>query len=385
MELTRRALLKAGLATPALFALPAAFARAARTARPDRTLVLLKLDGGNDGLNTVVPFADDAYYRSRPGIGIRPADVLRLDDRVGLNPALAGLQSLWDAGELAVLQGVGYPRPDRSHFRSSDIWASGTTGVPERWSGWLGRAELPGLQLDTGPLSLALVGERVVVPSVRDAGSFRVNGRPGEAARLARLADPAESAPDGPLAHIRHTAQQAYRTAHSLEGALSNARGVDAYPATDLGRHLWQIARLVEAGFPARVFGLRLSGFDTHSRQRPGHDALLQTLGDAVGAFFADLGERRERVLLLTYSEFGRRVRENQSGGTDHGAAAPLLAAGGVRGGVHGAHPSLEHLEQGDVIQHTDFRSVYATVLERWLGVDAAPVLGEGFPPLDFV
>ncbi len=395
MRLSRRSVLKLGLAAPALAALPQAFARVANAGRPDRALVLLKLDGGNDGLNTIVPFADDAYHRHRPGIGIPTAEVLRLDDHVGLNPALGGLRALWDEGELAVLQGIGYPHPDRSHFRSTDIWETATTRVPKRWSGWLGRAldtpapaggGIPGLQLDDGPLSLALVGERVVVPSVRDAGRFRVDGGAAARERLARLLlGPSEA---GPLAHIQKAARQAYRTADSLERALSRERRADPYPDSELARHLWQIARLIEADFPARVFALRLPGFDTHSRQRPGHDALLRILGDAVGAFFRDLRRvrRGDRALLLTYSEFGRRVRENRSLGTDHGAAAPMLVAGGgVRGGIHGGHPSLEQLEQGDLVHHTDFRRVYASVLEGWLGIDATRVLDGAFAPLPFV
>ena len=395
MRLSRRSVLKLGLAAPALAALPQAFARVAHSGRPDRALVLLKLDGGNDGLNTIVPFADDAYHRHRPGIGIPAAEVLRLDDHVGLNPALEGLQALWDEGELALLQGIGYPHPDRSHFRSTDIWETATTRVPERWSGWLGRAlDTPapaaggilGLQLDDGPLSLALVGERVVVPSVRDAGRFRVDGGAAVRERLARLL--LGTSDSGPLPHIQGSARQAYLTADRLERALSRERGAADYPATELARHLWQIARLIEADFPARVFALRLPGFDTHSRQRPGHDAMLRTLGDAVGAFFRDLrrARRGDRALLLTYSEFGRRVRENRSLGTDHGAAAPMLVAGGaVRGGIYGRHPSLEQLEQGDLVHHTDFRRVYASVLEGWLEVDAVRVLAGAFAPLPFV
>jgi uncharacterized protein (DUF1501 family) len=386
--LDRRSFLKAALALPAAAAaLPSLFARAVLGAEPsDRVLVLLQLDGGNDGLNTVVPFGDDAYYRARPGLGVPAAQVAKLDDRVGLHPSLGALRAAWDDGALAVVQAVGYPHSSRSHFTSTDVWHTGATDPQGRWTGWVGRMldreappEVPALQLDPGPLSLALVGEKVVVPAVADAERFAV---PGDAGLLLDLAARERS---GAAEHIRRSAAQAYRTAARIEAALRDGKGRDAYPGTDLSVRLWQVARLVQAGLPARVYAVRLAGFDTHARQAAAHPQLLKVLGDALGAFHADLKANglASRVLAMTYSEFGRRVEENRSLGTDHGAAAPMFVlGGGVRGGVHGAHPSLTDLDaNGDLKHATDFRQVYATIL-AWLGADPAAVLAHPYPTL---
>lgn len=385
---SRRSFLKGALAFPAAAALPGLFARAAWAAGAgDEVLVLVRLDGGNDGLNTVIPFGDDLYFRARPGIGVKAP--MKLTDHVGLHPSLGALRGAWDQGALAVVQGVGYPNSSRSHFTSTDIWHTAFTTTPERWSGWAGRAldamdegEVPALQLDPAPLSLALTGERVVVPAVADAEGFRVRGNKELLAALVARPRDGETAE-----RVRRAGATAYRTAERLEKSLGggDAKG---YPDTDLARRLWQVARLVEGGLPARVYAVRLSGFDTHSRQANAHAVLLKTLGDALAAFQADLRAKGldKRVLLMTYSEFGRRVEENRSLGTDHGTAAPLFVLGGrVQGGLKGAHPSLADLEEGDLKHHTDFRQVYATVLERWLKADSRAVLGAAYDPLPFV
>jgi len=383
--------LRGALAAPAAATLPAFFARALLAAEPDdRILVLVQLDGGNDGLNTVVPYGDDAYHRARPGLRVAPKQVVRLDGHVGLHPALGALRGAWDDGALGVLQGIGYPNPSRSHFTSSDVWHTASTDPQGGWTGWLGRAldraddaEIPALHLDPGPLSLALVGERVVVPSIADAQRFVVRGN------KELLDAAAQQARDGDaLEYVRRSARQAYRTAARVEQALEGGAGADAYPKTDLGRRLYQVARLVEADFGARVYAVRLSGFDTHARQKNAHAQLLQMLGDALGAFHKDLVARglSKRVLTVTYSEFGRRVKENRSLGTDHGTAAPMFVMGGsIRGGLHGAHPSLTDLERGDLKHHTDFRQAYATILDRWLKADSRAVLGRAYDPVPFV
>lgn len=393
MDATRRTLLKSALALPLSGALPSLFARAALAApESDRVLVLVQLQGGNDGLNTVVPFDDPAYHRARPTLGLRAGQVVKLHDGLGLHGAMGALRAAWDAGHLAVVQGVGYPNPNRSHFVSTDIWHTAFLEPPARWSGWMGRAldrccgpdaEMPGLQFGEQPLSLALLGERVFVPAVRDAERFRVRGGERTAALLSALVESGEGGGDREF--VRTAARRAYRTAARLERALSKRAAESDYPQTPLARGLWQVARLVEGGAPARVYAVTLDGFDTHARQKQHHEQLLRTLADALAAFHRDLSARGllDRVLLLTYSEFGRRVEENRSLGTDHGAAAPLFAVGGaVKGGVHGAHPSLEDLEQGDLRFHTDFRQVYAAVLERWVGADARAVLGADFAPV---
>jgi len=390
--LDRRSFLKGSLAaSAAAAALPMFFSRAAFAAGgSDRILVLLQLDGGNDGLNTVIPYGDDLYYRARPSLGIRPDQVVKLGEKEGLHPALAPLRACWDDGALGILQGVGYPDPNRSHFTSNDIWQTASTTPPERWNGWLGRAldrvagnDVPGLQLDPGPLSLALVGETVVVPSIADASRFRVEGRRDLLAAVSR-----RTRADGTAEFIRKSAAQAYRTSSRIEKALQTTESRAAYPQTALAQRLWQTARLIEAGMPSRVYALRLSGFDTHSRQAEAHAALMAELGGALGAFHADLKahDLAGRVLVVTYSEFGRRVEQNRSLGTDHGAAAPMLVLGGkVRGGLHGKHPSLADLDDGDLRHGIDFRSVYATILDDWIGAPSKQVLRGGFPRVAFL
>ncbi len=391
MTVDRRTFLKGALAAPAAATLPAFFARALFAGEPDnRILVLVQLDGGNDGLNTVVPYGDDAYHRARPGVGVAAGQVVKLDEYHGLHPSLGGLQGVWDDGALGILQGIGYANPSRSHFTSSDIWHTASTAPQGRWTGWLGRTldrakglDIPALHLDPGPLSLALVGERVVVPSIADAQRFVVRGNKE---LLASVADRARTG--DALEYVRRSARQAYKTAARVETALKGGTGADAYPKTDLGRRLYQVARLIEAGFGARVYAVRLSGFDTHSRQKDAHAQLLKMLGDALGTFQKDLTARNlsKRVLTVTYSEFGRRVKENRSLGTDHGTAAPMFVMGSeIKGGLHGDHPSLTLLERGDLKHHTDFRSAYATVLERWLKTDSKAVLGQAYTPIPFL
>jgi uncharacterized protein (DUF1501 family) len=382
-SITRRSFLKGAAAAATL---PALFARAAwASGSGDEILVLVRLDGGNDGLNTVVPFGDDLYHRARPGIGVK--NPVKLTDHIGLHPSLGALRAAWDQGSLAIVQGIGYPNSSRSHFTGTDIWHTAFTATPERWSGWAGRAldrmdegEVPALQLDPAPLSLAITGERVVVPAVADAESFRVRGNKELLAALV------ERPREGALEQVRKAGAVAYKTAERLEKALGSGDPL-GYPDTDLARRLWQVARLIEGGLPARVYAVRLSGFDTHSRQANAHAVLLKTLGDAMAAFQADVKAKGldKRVLLMTYSEFGRRVEENRSLGTDHGTAAPLFVmGGGVKGGLKGEHPSLADLADGDLKHHTDFRQVYATVLDRWLKADSRAVLGAAHEPLGF-
>ena len=393
IALDRRSFLKTGLSAAAVAAaLPTLFSRALMAAeQSDKVLVLIQLDGGNDGLNTVIPFGDDIYHRSRPSLGIKAGQVAKLDDQIGLHPGLKPLQAAWDDSALGILHGVGYPDPNRSHFASNDIWHTASLTTPERWNGWLGRAldatparDVAGLQLDPGPLSLALVGEEVVVPSVADANRFTVSaGR-----RQLVEAMSGREREGGTVEYIRRAAKQSYRTSARIESALKANAGRDAYPQTALANRLWQVARLIEAQLASRVYAVRLSGFDTHSRQKEAHGALMTELGGALGAFHADLKRKglSKRVLCVTYSEFGRRVKENRSLGTDHGAAAPMIVMGGsLNAGFFGAHPSLGDLDDGDLKHHTDFRQVYATILDRWIGVDSRKVLGGSYKPVAFI
>ncbi len=411
-DFSRRGFLRSVLGLTSLVAasgggVPAILLRAAaaseRKPKPgDRVLVVVQLAGGNDGLNTVIPFGQDAYYRLRPSICVGPGSALKIADGIGLHPALDGFRKLHDAGRLAVVQGVGYPNPDRSHFRSTEIWETADPeGDPRfRRTGWLGRAlgSLPpgaddALEIGSREPSLALAAEGRTVPSLVSLESLaRGSGAaddPLRGALDAAFGRREEDAPD--LAFLRDSGRRALEADRLLARALDEkkrpASGAE-YPGFALAEKLRDVAAAIASGFPASIYYVSMSGFDTHARQTRQHELLLAELSQSLSAFVADLASRGhgERVLALTFSEFGRRAEENRSGGTDHGTAAPLFlasAAEELRGGLHGAHPSLDDLDQGDLRFHTDFRRVYATVLEGWLGIDAAPVLGKKFETLE--
>ena len=411
MVITRRSFLRASAATglislggmPPQFLCRAALSSDAHS-KPfaGRILVILELEGGNDGLNTVIPYADEEYYKARPGIGIARDTVLRLDDHLGLHPQLAGFKELYDEGLLAVVQGVGYPQPDRSHFRSMDIWQSASldTSAPDR--GWVGRAldaaadestsEAPALAIGLQRLPLALTAASVNVPTIADIDGFRLDTGADEKGGgkrrqlIYRLAEPNNSG-SGDLLFLQQAATSAYRTAERLGEVTREYRPAAAYPATRLAGHLKLIAQMISGGLETRIFFVSLSGFDTHAQQPGAHQALLSELASAVRAFYADLQGHslHEGVVLATYSEFGRRVKENGSLGTDHGAASQMFIVTPGKGGLYGAHPSLTDLDEGDLKFHTDFRSVYATLLEKWLGFASEPVLGAQFPTMTFV
>ena len=351
----------------------------------ETVLVVVQLSGGNDGLNCVVPFSDPAYRKVRPMLAVRPADVLKVDSETGFHPSLRGFADLLENAELAVVRGVGYPNPDRSHFVSTDVWhraalpdgGDGRVRGPHRVAGAgpdgtgrarggpaRGRREAPG----------ALLSAAGPAPSVRDAAAYRLRGG---------AAVPGTSPGAGLLAQVETAAASAAASSERVARAFdADGRAAADYPATGLADRLKLVARLIDAGLPERVYYTELAGFDTHAVQPATHPALLAELGGAVAAFFADLSARGQarRVALLAFSEFGRRVAENGSGGTDHGAAGPLFLAGPrVRAGLIGAAPSLTDLDGGDLRWHTDFRTVYAAALRDWLRVDADAVLGGRF------
>lgn len=358
---------------------PGLWHRAAEAAEPrsDATvLVVLELTGGNDGLNTVVPHADDIYHKRRPTLRVEPAKVLRLDDRVGLHPALRDLHALWEAGDLAVVQGVGYPNPSRSHFRSMEIWQTGKVGpgTPDGWLGRLGDAH-PGLErchVGQGTMPLALSGRRTVGQSLASIADFRL--APGAGIPVRAGHEPGDSVLD--------PVRLRYEAASALASRLDRlAREASADPPETLEGRLETIRRLIEADTPFRIFYTSLDGFDTHASQVFAHQELLRTLGKAVSGFLAGLraSQLAERVIVLAFSEFGRRLEENASRGTDHGTSGPVLIAGpAVKGGLVGPHPDLADLDEtGDPRFAVDFRDVYANVLRNWLNVDPTPILGD--------
>jgi uncharacterized protein (DUF1501 family) len=378
--------------------------------RNDQILVLVELAGGNDGLNTVVPFSDEAYLKARPGTRIAAEAVLKLDDALGLHPQMSGMKELYDEGLLSIVQGVGYPNPDRSHFRSMDIWHSARPGDEEfRGDGWLGRAldqsqkdhagRLPALAVGTDRLPRALLGHKVNVPMLRSIDAFKWNNGSGPEADRKRRREliekfAAERAAGNPsLDFLRRTTASAALTAKRLGELGDDYKTTAGYPDNGLGKKLKTVAQLITADLGTRIFFVSLGGFDTHSQQEGAHAALVGELSTALSAFCEDMAEHQlsDRILVATYSEFGRRVQENGSLGTDHGTASQMfvVAPKGHRkskAGLIGKHPSLTDLDpEGDMKFHTDFRSVYATILENWLEFPSEKVLGGTFAKLDFV
>ena len=370
-----------------------------------KILVVIQLSGGNDGLSTVIPYADDIYYQSR-GVIAHPADkVLKIDGYVGLHPNLTSLKSLYDSGDLAIVQGVGYPNPNRSHFRSMDIWQSAQPQVQQPGSGWLGRYfdnTCPGCDPHVGvaigeTLPLAMQGEKVLPLSFERPDSYRYNGRDKtdyiKLNQVELQPSPVSSAgrkttPGDQLDFLHRTAMDAQLSSEEILRLTRSHTSPLPYPPNEFGNGLKTIAAMIAGGLPTRVYYVALSGFDTHVNQLNRHDALMKQLSDGLGAFWQDLKQQKnsDRVLAMTFSEFGRRVQSNASNGTDHGAAAPMFVMGSsIRQGIVSRHPSLTDLDQGDLKYVVDFRSVYASVLQNWLNTPSKPILGDQYPVLPLV
>lgn len=401
---TRRAFVQTGglvswsLAAPA-FLTRTAFAApdAARREAKDTILVVIELTGGNDGLNTVVPYKDALYEKYRPTLKLSPGQLKKINGELGLHPALDGLAGLLEDGCLSVVQGVGYPNPSQSHFRSMDIWQAASTAETLS-EGWMGKAlkSLPAVQSfhlkgNNERSPLALDGAPMRVPSIATLADFQLHTAAASNAdaksQKAIIEGAAKSAGANPLLDfVSRTAANTYASSRRLQEIGKNYQPKAPYPGTPLANKLKLAAQLIDADIGARVFYVALENFDTHAGQAQPHAALLTQLSTAITAFFKDLSARghKERVLIMTFSEFGRRAKENGSKGTDHGSAAPMFLIGGkVKAGPIGAHPSLEKLEDGNLKHHTDFRQVYAAVLEKWLGVKSEPVLGAKYAALD--
>jgi uncharacterized protein (DUF1501 family) len=388
-------LLSMGLTAPAFLARGAS---AAQSTPGTNVLVVVQLSGGNDGLNTVIPFADEAYEKNRIVLRVAKSQVLKVDSQVGLHPQMTGFRQLIESGRLAVVQGVGYPNPNRSHFRSMDIWHTARPEVEDKRDGWLGRCldcsppaaggDVPALHLGAAPSPLALASLKTPVPSIESLEGFRLRADGGALplVSLSQLAQAARPDDTALLQFMRQSTLSAYASSEEVQEVLKHEKEASAYPNFNLAGKLKQIAQLIDAGLSTRIYYVSLDGFDTHANQLGGHAALLNELSSSVSAFVNDLAARgqHERVLVLCFSEFGRRVRENASQGTDHGTAAPVFLAGGrVQPGVIGNQPSLTDLDgEGDLKFHTDFRRLYATLLEQWLGCSSQGVLGQTFEGL---
>jgi uncharacterized protein (DUF1501 family) len=394
----RRALLRAGLYGAGLgLGVPTLFRDVAwaSPAGRERILVVVELSGGCDGLNTVAPIGDDAYAKARPKIALDPAETLRLDDHFALHPRLFGLHNLWKQDRVAIVHGCGYPDPDRSHFTSMRYWH---TAAPHRAEarGWVGRyADARWPEGRTSSLVNLAEQESQAIRSFEqapivfsDPAKYLRRGEAESRDLYARLSESGASRRDM-LGFVRNIAATARETSQSVRKATSSYETPVHYGAAfaPLARGLQNVAALLEADFPAQVYYLPTPGWDTHSAQSDRHNNLHLYLGDTLEAFQKDLDRqgRAADVMTLVFTEFGRRVHENESGGTDHGTATPMLWIGErAKAGLHGKAPSLTELdEQDDLIFTTDFRRVYASVLEEWLGLaESSPILGARFEPL---
>jgi len=397
MVIKRREFLQVGSLATASFMLPKflkAFEKPAMVPPGNKVVVVIQFSGGNDGLNTVIPVRNDIYYRERPKLGIVKDKSLLLTDEVGLNPALAAFKGLYDDGSLGILNNVGYPNPDRSHFRSMDIWHSASDSSEYVSSGWVGRyldAQCKGcdkptqaLELDD-TLSLALKGEENKGLAFKDPKKLfnTSNGRYFKDINASH--QPGEEAVD----YLYKTMSETLSSADYIYEQSRAHPTSEVYPATELGKDLKTIASLIFSDINTKVYYVSLGSFDTHVNQEGQQKRLFTELNDAVKAFTSDLKKngRFEDVLMMTFSEFGRRVAQNASGGTDHGTANNMFfISGGLKQkGILNPLPDLADLNEGDLKYKVDFKNVYATVLNKWLGANDKNILGKQYQHLDFV
>jgi uncharacterized protein (DUF1501 family) len=359
----------------------------------DKILVIIQLSGGNDGLNTVIPFRNDIYYRERPSISINTQKVLRLNDEIGLNPALEKIKELYDSGLVSIVNNVGYPNPDRSHFRSMDIWQTGSGSEEYLSSGWIGRyldAQCIGhscmphqaLEIDD-TLSLAMRGHQVNGLSLQKPEKLF---RQTQSTFVKGLTETPPIDTHENTGYLYKTLAETVSSAEYVHSKAKVSRSGLMYPTTEFGKRLNTIAELITAGISTSVYYVSLSGFDTHIRQNDQQDRLLRQYAEALNIFVNDLKatSRLDDVMILTFSEFGRRVKQNASNGTDHGTANNVFLIGGPTRTkpILKEIPDLTDLDNGDLKYTIDFREIYATLLDDWLHSDSGKVLTNKFNKL---
>lgn len=382
--LSRRALLGAA-ATAGALSFTSGIGRATRLAWSapwigddlGGNLVLLQLSGGNDGLSTVVPFADDAYQAARPNLAKQRADVFALDDYRGLHASATGLRDAWEAGQLAIVEGCGYAQPNRSHFKSMEIWHTADTRGRLAGDGWIGRLCDAAWKRETDVNRLIHVGAKKpysLTSKVHPSASFEIPEGYRWIEDEGGIAAYEEHAKDagGTLGALRRAMGDAKASSTAVRQAVGRYRPKVSYPNGDLGAALRSTAALLAGSIGTRIVSVGMGGFDTHNDERARHDRQMTDLGEALAAFRTDLAEtpQGKRTTVLLFSEFGRRVAENGSRGTDHGTAGPMFVMGqSVKGGLYGKHPSLTELDKGDMVFTTDFRSVYNDVAQGLFGV----------------
>ncbi|MEM7785155.1 MAG: DUF1501 domain-containing protein [Planctomycetota bacterium] len=361
----------------------------------DRILVVVQMSGGNDGLNTVIPYADDEYYKNRFTLAIGKNSVRKLNDHVGLHPSLDGLKVLLDRKQMSIIQGVGYAQPNRSHFESMDLWHTAHQIDGVETTGWLGntaeksfsKIDLPAIHFGSGLQPLALKTKHHPVPSIQSMDQFELKLFRNRKLRneISRLVKSKPQSDNDLLGYVYESANVAIETSHRIEELKNESSNEFRYPQTSLGQNLNIIAQLIGSGLSTRIYYTSIDGFDTHSNQADAHSGLLKDLGDSIGTFMQQITAQGndQRVCVFSFSEFGRRVRENASRGTDHGTAAPVFVFGGNQvSHLHGEHPSLTDLEGGDLKYQIDYRRVYADLLANWLQVDPTAMIPESYLPL---
>jgi len=399
MLLKRKEFLQIGSLATASFMVPKflkAFEKGTLVPPGNKVLVVLQLSGGNDGLNTVIPVRNDLYYSARPRLGIQRASALSLTDEVGIHPALTSFKELYDDGGLGILNGVGYPNPDRSHFRSMDIWQSGSNSEDYIYTGWLGRyldAQCSGcdkptqaLEIDD-TLSLALKGEHVKGLAMKDPR--RLFGTANEKFFKDVLSDHKDQPGEQPVDYLYKTMAETVSSADYIYKQSRLHPTSATYPNSGLAQSLTTIASLIFSDINTKVYYVSLGSFDTHINQAAQQQRLFTEMNEAISAFVKDLknNNRFQDVLLMSFSEFGRRVAQNASGGTDHGTANNMFLVSGAlkQKGVINGMPDLTQLNDGDLKHTIDFKQVYATVLNKWLNTDDQKILGKQFDYLGFV
>ena len=363
-----------------------------------KNLVIIQLSGGNDGLNTIVPFGNDIYYQKRTSIAINQSEVIKLNDMQGLNPNLSALKEIYDQGWMSIINSVGYPNPDRSHFRSMDIWQTASDSNQFLTTGWIGRYldsncqtcnknPYSAIEVDD-TLSLAMKGASMKGIAVQDPNKlYQTTREPFFKDLVYEHGD--EHLNEDNLGYLYKTMIETYSSADYIRNT-SKTYSVNAeYPATPLGNQLKTVSKFINSGLQTRVYYVSLSGFDTHVGQQNQQGRQLKIYGDAVAAFIKDLKQngKLDNTLVMTFSEFGRRVEQNASNGTDHGTANNVFVFGGnlKKAGIFNEAPNLSQLDNGDLKYQIDFRDVYATLLDKWLDVNNKIILNKNFTGLDFI
>jgi uncharacterized protein (DUF1501 family) len=397
MLLKRKEFLQIGTLASASLMMPRFLkAMEKRSAVPpgNKVMVVLQFSGGNDGLNTVIPVRNDIYYKSRPRLGIEKEKALSLTDEAGLNPALGFLKELYDEGSLGIMNNVGYPNPDRSHFRSMDIWQSASDSNQYLSTGWLGRyldAQCSGCDKPTQALevddvlSLALKGDNLKGLALKDPKKLFATSDE----RYFREINASHEHDEAAVDYLYKTLSETLSSADYIYEQSRRHPSSQTYPATELGKNLKTVSSLIMSDINTKVYYVSLGSFDTHVNQGNQQKRLFTELNDAMSAFVKDLksNNRFEDVVVMTFSEFGRRVAQNASGGTDHGTANNMFFIGGglKQKGLLNPMPDLNDLNQGDLKYTVDFKSVYATLLHNWLGADDEKILGKKYELMNFV